>query len=320
MRVCNWGCMAEVGHWPPRFLLVGVIFYNSLRMNKRTVKIGDKLLGDGHDCFIVAEIGINHNGSLGTAKKLIDFSVEANCDAVKFQKRTVDFVYSKEELERPRENPFGSTNGDLKRGLEFGFEEYSEIDQYCREKGVIWLASCWDEASVDFIEQFDPPCYKIASASLTDDKLLKHHRKYGKPIILSTGMSTLEQIEHAVDVLGQDQLIILHSTSTYPSKPEELNLRMITTLREKFSTPIGYSGHEVGLYTSFAAVVLGACMVERHITLDRAMWGSDQAASVEPQGISKLVENVRILKVAMGDGAKKVYESEIPIIKKLRRE
>tara|TARA_B100001971_G_scaffold213707_1_gene247896 strand:+ start:1402 stop:2343 length:942 start_codon:yes stop_codon:yes gene_type:complete len=310
--------MAEVGHWPPLFLLVGVIFYNSLRMNKRTVKIGDKLLGDDHACFIVAEIGINHNGSLDIAKKLIDFSAKANCSAVKFQKRTIDVVYSKKELDRPRQNPFGPTNGDLKRGLEFGFKEYSEIDKYCKEKGIIWLASCWDEASVDFIEQFDPPCYKIASASLTDDKLLKHHKKYGKPIILSTGMSTMEQIEHAANILGQDQLIILHSTSTYPSKPEELNLRMITTLREKFSAPIGYSGHEVGLYTSCAAVVLGACMVERHVTLDRAMWGSDHAASMEPQGIHKLVENVQVLKIAMGDGIKKVYESEIPIMKKLR--
>jgi len=283
------------------------------------VRIGDYLIGDGQPCFIVAEIGINHNGSVDLAKKLIDAAALAGCNAVKFQKRTIEVVYTPEELARPRESPFGSTNGDLKRGLEFGQEQYEEIDRYCREKGIFWYASCWDEGSVDFIEQFNPPCYKIASASLTDDNLLRHHRQYGRPIILSTGMSTLEQIDHAVEVLGTDDLIILHCTSTYPSQVEELSLRTIHTLRERYSVPVGYSGHEVGLATSVAAAALGACMIERHITLDRAMWGSDQAASVEPQGFWRLIKDIRAVERAMGDGVKRVWPSEVPVMNKLRR-
>lgn len=283
------------------------------------VKVGTKLIGPGCPCFVIAEIGINHNGDMAVCKKLIDAAAATGCDAVKFQKRTVDVVYTKEELARPRENPFGTTNGDLKRGLEFGEAQYKEIDAYCKEKGILWLASCWDEASVDFIEQFNPPCYKISSASLTDDDLLKYHRSKGKPILLSTGMSTLAQIDHAVEVLGKKDLIVLHCTSTYPSKLEELNLSAIKTLEERYSVPVGYSGHEVGLSTSFAAAVIGACTVERHITLDRAMWGSDQAASVEPQGFERLTRDIRVWEVARGDGVKKVYESELPILEKLRR-
>ena len=288
-------------------------------MNNKNIKIGNTLVGQAQQCYMVAEIGINHNGSLDTAKKLIDVAVDSGCDAVKFQKRTIEIVYSKEELSRPRESPFGVTNGDLKKGLEFDLEEYSAINKYCKEKEITWFASCWDEASVDFIEQFDPPCYKIASASLTDDNLLKHHRKYGKPIILSTGMSSMQEIEHAVAILGTDDLIILHSTSTYPSDLEELNLRVITTLKKKFPSPIGYSGHEVGLYTSLAAIILGGCMLERHITLDRSLWGSDHSASVEPQGIQKLVRDLRVCEQALGNGVKQVYDSEIPIRQKLRR-
>jgi len=288
-------------------------------MNHKIVKLDKKLVGDGQSCYIVAEIGINHNGSLELAKQLIDVAVDSGCDAVKFQKRTIETVYTKEELARPRESPFGLTNGDLKRGLEFGRKEYSDLDHYCKQKGIDWFASCWDEGSVDFIEQFNPPCFKIASACLTDDNLLRHHRKYGRPIILSTGMSDLKQIEHAVEILGQTDLVLLHTTSTYPSKLEEINLRMITTLKKKFAVPVGYSGHEVGLATSYAAAVLGACIMERHITLDRAMWGSDQAASIEPQGMKRLVRDIRELDVAMGDGIKRVYESEVPIVKKLRR-
>lgn len=287
---------------------------------RKKLRIGDSQIADGEPYFIVAEIGINHNGNLDIAKKLIDESVEAGCNAVKFQKRTVDVVYSPDELARPRENPFGSTNGDLKRGLEFGYREYSEIDRYCKEKEILWTASCWDEDSVNFMEQFDPPYYKIASACLTGDRLLKHHRSTGRPIVLSTGMSTMEQIRHAVDVLGgTDNLVLLHCTSTYPSKPEELNLRVIHKLKEEFDCPIGYSGHEVGLQTTLAAVAMGSCMVERHITLDRSMWGSDQAASVEPQGFKRLVRDIRAIEIAMGDGIKKVYESEKPILAKLRR-
>jgi N-acetylneuraminate synthase len=285
----------------------------------RTVSIGSRAVGEGQPCFIVAEIGINHNGDLDTARKLISAAMLAGCDAVKFQKRTVDVVYTPQELAQPRPNPFGPANGDLKRGLEFGSEQYRAIDEYCRLHNILWFASCWDEASVDFIEQFDPPCYKIASASLTDDNLLRHHRRYGRPIILSTGMSTIEQIDHAVEIVGSDNLVLMHATSTYPSQLEELNLKGISTLRERYGVPVGYSGHEVGLPTSVAATVMGACMIERHITLDRAMWGSDQAASVEPQGFAKLTRDIRAIEKAMGDGVKRVYESEVPVMNKLRR-
>jgi N-acetylneuraminate synthase len=284
-----------------------------------TVEIASRPVGAEQPTFIVAEIGINHNGDVNLARKLIAAAAGAGCDAVKFQKRTVDVVYSAEELARPRESPFGDTNDDLKRGLEFDEEAYHAIDEYCSVLGIEWFASCWDEASVDFIEQFDPPCYKIASASLTDDALLRHHRTFGRPIILSTGMSDLDEIDHAVDVLGTSDLILLHATSTYPSQPGELNLRVITALRERYGVPVGYSGHEVGLSTTLAAHVLGACMIERHITLDRAMWGSDQAASVEPIGFQRIVRDVRAIESALGDGKKVVYDSEIPVREKLRR-
>ncbi|MEY2458898.1 MAG: N-acetylneuraminate synthase [Acidimicrobiaceae bacterium] len=284
-----------------------------------TVDIAGRRVGADEPCFVVAEIGINHNGDLSLARKLISAAVTAGCDAVKFQKRTVDVVYSADELERPRESPFGATNGELKRGLEFDKEAFAAIDETCRMLGTVWFASCWDEASVDFLEAFDPPCYKIASASLTDDDLLRHHRQYGRPIILSTGMSELKEIDRAVEILGTDDLILLHATSTYPSQSEELNLRAIATLRERYGVPIGYSGHEVGLAASVAARALGACMVERHITLDRAMWGSDQAASVEPSGFQRLVKDIRAVESALGDGVKVVYDSEIPVQEKLRR-
>jgi N-acetylneuraminate synthase len=284
----------------------------------QAVKIRERYIGPGYPCYVVAEIGINHNGSVGIAKALIDAAVAAGCDAVKFQKRTVDVVYSAEELARPRESPFGETNGDLKRGLEFNADQYAEIDRYCKSKSIDWFASCWDAGSVDFIEQFGPPCYKIASASLTDDNLLRHHRKAGRPLIASTGMSTLEQIDHAVEVMGRQDLILLQATSTYPSEVEELNLRVIPRMMERYGVPVGYSGHEVGLYTTLAAMVLGACIVERHITMSRAMWGSDQAASVEPQGFARLVKDIRAVESSMGDGVKKRYDSEVPIMKKLR--
>lgn len=283
------------------------------------VQIGEKTIGSGYSCYVVAEIGINHNGDLEITQKLIDAAVQAGCDAVKFQKRTVEVVYSAEELSRLRENPFGATNGDLKRGLEFGQAQYAEIDRYCREKNIHWFASCWDEGAVDFIEQFNPPAYKIASASLTDSNLLRHHRRQGRPIILSTGMSTLEQIDQAVEILGRKDLIILHTTSTYPSDIKDVNLRVMKVLAERYDVPVGYSGHEVGLSPSLAAAALGACLIERHITLDRAMWGSDQAASIEPQGFIRLVRDIRAIEQAMGDGVKRVVQDEIPIMKKLRR-
>ena len=283
------------------------------------VRIGRHMAGDGHPCLVIAEIGINHNGDMDIAKRLISVAVAAGCQAVKFQKRTLDVVYTSEEMARPRENPFGETNGDLKRGLELGEAQYREIDRYCREVNILWLASCWDEASVDFIDRFAPPCYKIASASLTDDALLRHTRAKGRPIILSTGMSSLEQVDHAVRVLGTQDLVILHACSTYPSAYAELNLRALTSLRARFTVPTGYSGHETGLSSTIAAVALGAAVVERHITLDRAMWGTDQAASLEPNGITRLVRDIRLVESAMGDGVKKIQTSEFPVMKKLRR-
>jgi N-acetylneuraminate synthase len=284
-----------------------------------TVRVGNRLIGDDQPCFIIAEIGINHNGDIDLAKRLISVALAAGCDAVKFQKRTIDVVYSAEELAKPRENPFGPTNGDLKYGLEFEQEEYEEIRAFCKSVKMLWFASPWDEASVDFLEQFDVPVHKIASASLTDDNLLRHVRATGKPVILSTGMSTYAEIDHAVEVLGKDDLVLMHATSTYPAFYPELNLRAIPTMAERYAVPIGYSGHETGIPTSVCAAVLGACCVERHITMDRSMWGSDHAASLEPNGISRLVRDIRLWEQSKGDGIKRVYEREFPIIKKLRR-
>jgi len=288
-------------------------------MTNKIVHIGGYPVGPGCPCFIIAEIGINHNGDMDTALKLIDAAIEAGCQAVKFQKRTVDLVYTPEELIKPRENPFGPTNGDLKRGLEFGLDQYRIIDAYCRDKGILWFASCWDKTAIDFIETFDPPCHKVASACLTHDDLLRHFKATGRPIILSTGMSTMAQIRHAVELLGLGRLILAHSTSVYPSKVDILNLRVIQTLQQEFDCPVGYSGHEVGLQTSVAAVALGACLIERHLTLDRAMWGSDQAASIEPHGFARMVRDIRSVESALGDGVKRLLPEEVPVMEKLRR-
>ena len=286
---------------------------------RKTVKIANKIIGDNYPCFIIAEIGINHNGSINTAKKLIKMAYDNGCDAVKFQKRTVDIVYTKEELQKERESIFGTTNGDLKRGLEFSKKEYDEIDKYCKQLGILWFASCWDENSVDFIEQYDVCAHRVASACLTDWNLLKKVKATNKPILISTGMSTQEEIDKAVEILGEDNLVIFHCTSTYPTSNNEINLNYIKTLRQKYSCPIGFSGHERGIMPSTVAASMGANSIERHITLDRTMWGSDQSASLEPQGLAKLVRDIRELKDIMGDGIKRVYESEIPIKKKLRR-
>lgn len=284
------------------------------------VKINDVFVGDGEPTFIVAEIGINHNGDIEIAKKLIDLAADAGCDAVKFQKRDPDKAVPENYKNVKRETPWGVvTYLEYKKKIEFGKKEYWEIDNYCKEKGIMWFASCWDEESVDFLEKFDPPCYKLASASLTDKNLLKYTKPKGKPIILSTGMSTIDEIKSAVDILGKNNLILMHTNSSYPSKYEELNLSAIQTLKRGFNCPVGYSGHEVGLAPSLMAVVLGACIVERHITLDRSMWGTDQAASVEPQGLKKLIRDIRLFEIVKGDGVKRVYDSELPIKKKLRR-
>lgn len=286
----------------------------------KAVQVGERWVGEGYPVLIIAEIGINHNGILQIAKRLVDVAFMAGCDAVKFQKRTPEKAVPPEYQNVMRETPWGIISYlEYRRMVEFGFKEYEEINQYCKEKGILWFASCWDEDSVDFIEQFSPPCYKVASASLTDAALLRKIKATERPVILSTGMSTLEEIEAAVDLLGTERLLIAHSTSTYPCPPEELNLRMIQTLQAKFDCPIGYSGHEVGLQTTYAAVTLGASFVERHITLDRAMWGSDQAASVEPSGMIRLVRDIRVIERAMGDGQKRVYDSELKAREKLRK-
>jgi N-acetylneuraminate synthase len=287
----------------------------------REIKIGNKLVGDGHPTFVIAEIGINHNGELEIAKKMIDAAVHAGANAVKFQKRTPDVATPPDQQNQMRETPWGYiTYLDYRYKVEFNEEQYGKIDRYCKEKGIAWMVSVWDEPSVDFMEKFDTPAYKIPSASLTDVKLIRKARSTGKPLILSSGMSTMGQIRKGVEIAGDKDLVLMHCTSTYPCEPEELNLKMVQTLRDAFpNLPIGYSGHEVGLVPSAVAVAFGACMVERHLTLDRAMWGSDQAASVEPGGFERLVKYIRVTERSIGDGVKKVYESEKGSLKKLRR-
>ena len=287
----------------------------------REMKIGKKLVGDDHPTYMIAEIGINHNGDVELAKKMIDAAVAAGVDAVKFQKRTPEVCTPPDQQTKMRQTPWGYiTYLDYRYKVEFGVDEYTEIDRYCKERGIGWFVSVWDEGSVDFIEQFDTPAYKLPSASLTDHDLLRHVRATGRPIIISTGMSTMDEIRRGVEVVGDENLGIMHSTSSYPCPPEELNLRMIQTLKSEFSDiPIGYSGHEVGLVPSAVAVALGACMVERHLTIDRSMWGSDQAASVEPGGFRKLVKYIRVTEQGLGDGIKQVYESELGPREKLRR-
>jgi N-acetylneuraminate synthase len=286
----------------------------------KTIKIGDRCVGAGCPTYVVAEIGINHNGELEIAKKMILAAYTAGVDAVKFQKRTPELCVPPEQRGQMRETPWGYiTYLDYRYKVEFGEAEYAEIDRYCKELGITWFASAWDEPSVDFLEQFNPVAYKVPSASLTDHGLLRHMRATGRPVILSTGMSTMEQIQDAVAVLDPDNMMITHTTSAYPCEPDELNLHMVETLQQKFDCPIGYSGHEVGLIPSVVAVALGACLVERHITLDRAMWGSDQAASVEPGGFERLVKYVRVTEQSLGDGVKKVYDSEMSSLRKLRR-
>ncbi|MDQ3194040.1 MAG: N-acetylneuraminate synthase family protein [Bacteroidota bacterium] len=285
------------------------------------VGIGNSYIGDGERVYIIAEIGINHNGSVKLAKKLIKGAKSAGCDAVKFQKRTPELCVPKDQWYIERETPWGRMSYiDYRYKIELTNDEYLEIDDYCKKKKIDWFASCWDEKSVDFIEEFDPPLYKAASASLTDINLLMKKRATYKPLMISTGMSTLEEIKTAVKEIGTDKLLIAQSTSTYPCRLEELNLKVIRTLKQIYpEVPIGYSGHETGLAPTCAAVALGATFVERHITLDRAMWGTDQAASVEVVGFHRLVENIRDIERSLGDGVKKVYESELGPRTKLRR-
>ena len=285
----------------------------------RVVDLNGRLVGDGCPNYIIAEIGINHNGSLEIAKKLIDVAKAAGCDAVKFQKRTPEKCVPAEMRDKMRETPWGYISYlEYRYKVEFGAEEFTQIDNYCRAQKIQWFVSCWDPDSVDFMKQFKTPCIKIPSASLTDKELLESVRDSGHAMMLSTGMSNSDQIDAAIKIMGTENLLLFHATSTYPCPKEELNLRMITTLREKYPCPIGYSGHEVGLATTVAAVALGASFLERHVTLDRAMWGSDQAASIEPNGLKRLVKDVRNVEIALGDGKKRVYESEVIAASRLR--
>ena len=285
----------------------------------RVVTIGDRLVGEGRPTFIAAEVGINHNGSLDLAKQLIDAAADAGCDAVKFQKRTPEVCVPAGQRDRKRTTPWGYiTYMDYRRRMEFGVAEFHEIDRYCKERGLLWFASCWDVESVEFLEQFTPVAYKIPSALITHADVLVRVAETDRTVVLSTGMSTLETLRQAVSLVGSRNLLLTHCTSTYPCPPDELNLRVIQTLKREFDCPIGYSGHEVGLPSTVAAVCLGACYVERHITLDRAMWGSDHAASVEPEGFKRLVRYIRNVEAAFGDGVKRVYESELPIRTRLR--
>jgi N-acetylneuraminate synthase len=283
--------------------------------------VGHRVVGDGQPVFIIGEIGINHNGSVDLAKQLIAGAARAGADAVKFQKRTPEKCVPRDQWHLRRETPWGCmTYIEYRHRIEFGLDDYVEIDRCCQEHGILWFASCWDEEAVDFIQQFDPPCFKAASASLTDSDLLRKFRSTGCPLMISTGMSTMSEIVNAVCVTGTDRLMIAHSTSTYPCPPNDLNLRMIDTLKRAFpSCPIGYSGHEVGLAPTWAAVAVGATFIERHLTLDRSMWGSDHAASVELGGFERLVTNIRDIERALGDGTKRVYDGELEPRRRLRR-
>ncbi|MFB0627404.1 N-acetylneuraminate synthase family protein [Streptomyces sp. AB3(2024)] len=289
--------------------------------SNRIRRIGNKEVGTGRPTYVIGEIGINHNGELANALALIDAAADAGCDAVKFQKRTPEICTPRDQWDIERDTPWGRmTYIDYRHRVEFGEDEYLAVDEHCRARGIAWFASPWDTEAVTFLEKFDVPAHKVASASLTDDELLLALRATGKTVILSTGMSTPRQIRHAVEVLGSENIVLLHATSTYPARAEELNLRVINSLEAAYpDVPVGYSGHETGLQTTVAAVAMGACAVERHITLDRAMWGSDQAASVEPGGLARLVRDIRTIETALGDGVKKVYASELGPMKKLRR-
>ncbi len=285
------------------------------------VDIAGVRIGAGSPVYVIAEIGLNHNGDIELAKRLIDVAADAGAQAVKFQKRTPAISTPEHMKSVPRETPWGTmTYLDYRYRVEFSREQYIEIGDHATLRGLAWFASPWDEPSVDFLEDINVVAYKVASASVTDLGLLRAMAATGKTVILSTGMSTLAQIDRAVETLGTDHLVLLHATSTYPLPPEEANLRMIPVLRDRFAgVPVGYSGHETGLQISLAAVALGAVMVERHITLDRAMWGSDHAASLEPQGLEHLVRDIRVIEEAMGDGVKRIFPGEEAPLAKLRR-
>ncbi|WP_243228465.1 N-acetylneuraminate synthase family protein [Microbacterium sp. CIAB417] len=286
-----------------------------------TVSIGSHVIGGGRPVYVIAEIGLNHNGDVELAKRLIDVAARSGADAVKFQKRTPEISTPEHMRDVPRETPWGTmTYLEYRRRVEFDREQYIEIGDHATMQGLDWFASPWDVPSVHFLEDLNVAAHKVASASLTDLELLEALRETGKPVILSTGMSTLEQIDRALEVLGTDRVVLMHATSTYPMEPEEANLRVIASLRDRYpGIPVGYSGHERGLQISLAAVAIGAVAVERHITLDRTMWGSDHAASLEPGGLHHLVRDIRVIETALGDGIKRVFPGELAPMAKLRR-
>jgi N-acetylneuraminate synthase len=286
-----------------------------------TVTIGSRVVGGGRPAYVIAEIGLNHNGEVDLAKRLIDVAADAGADAVKFQKRTPELATPEHMRDVPRETPWGTMSYlDYRRRVEFGREEYVEIGDHALLRGLDWFASPWDVPSVAFLEDLGVVAHKVASASVTDLELLSALRDTGKPVILSTGMSTIGQIDAAIEVLGTDRLVLMHATSTYPMAPDEANLRVIPVLRDRYpGVPVGYSGHERGLQISLAAMALGAVAIERHITLDRTMWGSDHAASLEPTGFAHLVRDIRIIESALGDGVKRVFPGELAPMAKLRR-
>jgi len=286
-----------------------------------TVRIGSRVIGGGHPAYVIAEIGLNHNGDVEIAKQLIDVAAEAGADAVKFQKRTPEIATPEHMRDMPRETPWGTmTYLEYRHRVEFGRDEYIAVGDHATLRGLDWFASPWDVPSVRFLEDLNVAAHKVASACLTDIELLEALRETGKPVILSTGMSTMAQIDRAIEVLGTEQLVLMHATSTYPMEPDEANLRMIRVLSERYpGVPVGYSGHERGLQISLAAVAMGAQAVERHITLDRTMWGSDHAASLEPTGLKNLVRDIRIIESAFGDGVKRVFPGEEAPMAKLRR-
>jgi N-acetylneuraminate synthase len=286
-----------------------------------TVTIGSRVIGGGRPAYVIAEIGLNHNGDVELAKQLIDVAADAGADAVKFQKRTPEISTPAHMRDMPRETPWGTmTYLEYRYRVEFTRQQYIEVADHALIRGLDWCASPWDVPSVELLEDLNVVAHKIASACLTDIPLLEAVRDTGKPVILSTGMSTIEQVDAAIEVLGTDRLVLMHATSTYPMEPEEANLRMIPALRDRYpGVPVGYSGHERGLQISLAAVALGAVTVERHITLDRTMWGSDHAASLEPTGLQHLIRDIRIVERALGDGVKRVFPGEQAPMAKLRR-
>lgn len=285
----------------------------------KNVTIDNVSIGEDHQVYFIGEIGINHNGDIELAKKLVTIATGAGCNAVKFQKRTPELCVPEKQRNIMRETPWGLISYlDYRKRIELGENEYNEINRFCKEMKITWFASPWDEESVDFLDKYDTPCYKIPSAKLTDDKLLRYIKSKSKPVILSSGLSELKQLDHAIDILGKKNLIVLHCCGAYPADYKDLNLKLIPYYKDRYNVPVGYSGHETGLPASIAAVALGACIIERHITLDRAMWGSDHAASLEPTGLTKLIRDVRLVEKSMGNTNKRILSCEESIIHRLR--